>query len=628
VKPANIHLVGPWGSSGGGAERQVKIMDFGLARVSTSEMTQEGIVLGTPNYMSPEQALGDKVDGRSDLFAAGAVLYELLTGHKPFEADSTPSVLFQVVHRNPPPVRRWAPEVPAGVVTVVNRALEKDREKRYGSAGEMRAALAAARQALASASKAPPLPAARAPRQEPPPLPPNAAPTVSAAASGSAPPPLPPRPRASTPAPMPSPPELRTLPPTPRPGAGRPGGRASRRPLALGAGLALLLLAALAVGLWLRGAPRPAPGPAPTVSSARVDALTQELVRKQAQLAQRELENKDYAAASAEAAGALKLAPGDPQATSVLTTARERKAELERAIAEARRLLLASDTAAASRELSRALELDPRHPAAAELSAGLNSVFRAQAEAAAASMREARSAALAAGVTAWSLRSVDAGVSQAELLLGKEEFADATRMLLEARDAFDRARRAALERREPTPAAGTAAATPTAPPAPAPAARPAPAEAVAAAAPTPAPTAAPLRRFDADATSVLTAGAGGVEGFESSDVSSRRSPQFAGRLEFEVLPPEVRPGEPFVVRIHLRNDGRRPVKIRDLSLAAVVDGRRVPAPVKPLQREVGPQWRALVAEYSGVWSEAGSWALEAVVTADRDEKISSRLRAN
>jgi tetratricopeptide (TPR) repeat protein len=398
--------------------------------------------------------------------------------------------------------------------------------------------------------------------------------------------------------------------------------------VALGAGLAVLSLAALAVGLWLRGAPRPAPGPAPTSSSATVDALTQELVRKQVQLAQRELENKDYAAASAEAAGALKLAPGDPQAAAVLATARERKAELERAIAEARRLLQAGDTAGASRELSRVLELDPRHPAAAELSAGLNSVFRAQAEAAAASMREARSAALAAGVTAWSLRSVEVGVSQAELLLGKEEYADATRMLLEARDAFDRARRAAPERREPTPAAGAAAATPTAPPAPAPAARPTPAEAVAAAAPTPAPTAAPLRRFDADATSVATAGAGGVEGFDSSDVSSRRSPQFTGRLEFEVLPPAVRPGEPFVVRIHLRNDGRRPVKIRAMSLAAVVDGRRLPAPVKPLQREVGPQWRALVAEYSGVWSEAGSWALEAVVTADRDERISSRLRAN
>ena len=147
----------------------------------------------------------------------------------------------------------------------------------------------------------------------------------------------------------------------------------------------------------------------------------------------------------------------------------------------------------------------------------------------------------------------------------------------------------------------------------------------------PAPAATPPpapRGFAADATSVATPSAGGVEGFDSSEVSSRRPPQFAGRLEFEVLPPAVRPGEPFVVRIHLRNDGRRAVKIRGVSLAAVVDGRRVTAPVKALQREVAPQGRALVAEYSGVWSEAASWALEAVVTADRDERITSRLRAN
>jgi hypothetical protein len=99
-------------------------------------------------------------------------------------------------------------------------------------------------------------------------------------------------------------------------------------------------------------------------------------------------------------------------------------------------------------------------------------------------------------------------------------------------------------------------------------------------------------------------------------------------MEFEVLPPAVRDGEPFVVRILLRNDGRRGVKIRAVSLAAIVDGRRAAVPVKPLQREVPPQSRTLVAEYSGVWSEAPSWVLEAVVTADRNETVSSRLRAN
>jgi len=83
-----------------------------------------------------------------------------------------------------------------------------------------------------------------------------------------------------------------------------------------------------------------------------------------------------------------------------------------------------------------------------------------------------------------------------------------------------------------------------------------------------------------------------------------------------------------VVRIHLRNEGRRPAKIRGVSLAAVVDGRRTGVPVKPLQREVPPASRALVAEYSGVWGDARPWAIEAVVTVDRDETVTSRLRAN
>jgi serine/threonine protein kinase len=625
IKPANIHL---------GSGRQVKIMDFGLARVSTSEMTQDGIVLGTPNYMSPEQALGDKVDGRSDVFSTGAVLYELLTGHKPFEADSTPSVLFQVVHRQPPPVRRWTADVPTAIVAVVNRALEKDREKRFASAAAMREALAAARQSLAPAPglAAPPLPPPRAP--QPPPLPPTAAPPISFETNA---PPLPPRPRVPTPAPMPVPPGLRTGPSgSLRPGTARPPARSSRRwPLFAGVAAAALVLAAAALGLWLR-APAPAPAPSPNATSTAVGALTQELVRKQVQLARRELEDKHYAAAVAEAEGALKLIPGDADATAVLGGARQRVRELDGAVAAGRRMLEAGDTAGASRELSHVLELDPSHPAAAELSARLNSVFQAQADAAAASMREARAGALAAGALAPSLREADSGASQGERLLARNNFADATRTFLEARDGFDRARRDALQRRAPTPAAtGTpvAASAPAreagpATPAPRSTVTPAALATTPTAAPTPTPTLPPARTFTAEATTVLTPEAGSVQGFETSDVSSRRPPQFVGRMEFEVLPPAVRPGEPFVVRIHLRNEGRRPVKVRAVSLSAIADGRRQALPVKALQREVPAQSRGLVAEHSGVWGGAAAWALEAVVTADRDETVSSRLRAN
>jgi serine/threonine protein kinase len=628
VKPANVHLIGPWGRGGGGAGRLVKIMDFGLARVSTSEMTQEGIVLGTPNYMSPEQALGDKVDGRSDLFSTGAVLYELLTGHKPFEADSTPSVLFQVVHRQPPPVRRWAPEVPTGIVAVVNRALEKDREKRFATAGDMRSALAVARQALAppAGPKAPPLP--RPSRPVPPPLPPSSSPPLPKDAFSAPPPPVPPRPRVPTPQPMPSP--LRTPPPPEPPVATSPG--RSLRPLLLGGGVALAAIAAVAAFLWLRSRPGAAPSPAPVAESKTVDALTHELVRKQVRLAQRELEDKNYASAIAEAEGALRLAPHDDEGRAVLAAARESVARLEGAVSEGRQRLDAGDTAGASAALSRLLEIDPRHPAATELSGRLNSAFRAQAEEASASARSARQAALAAGVTVDALRTADEGARRAETLAAKEEFAEATRAFLEARDAFDRARRAAPPpgespaARGPAPAAATPA--PRAPAPVPPTGAPPASSAAVPAGPVPAAPAPAARGFTAEATSVVTASAGGVAGFESSDVDSRRPPQFAGRVEFEVLPAGVRAGEPFVVRIHLRNDGRKGARIRAVSLATVVDGRRSPVPAKPLLRDVPPLSRALVAEYSGEWADAGAWALEAVVTVDRNEAVTSRLRAD
>ncbi|HEY8231864.1 MAG TPA: serine/threonine-protein kinase, partial [Vicinamibacteria bacterium] len=288
IKPANIHL---------GKSRQVKIMDFGLAKISTSEMTQEGIVLGTPNYMSPEQALGDKVDGRTDLFSTGAVLYELLTGHKPFEADTTPSVLFQVVHRQPPPARRWVPDLPGGVVAVVNRALEKDLARRFATAGDMRAALAIARDGLAPARPVPPplpLPPSASQRLSPPPLPASAAPVTGA--------------------PVTIPPPVRSAASTSSTGALGLAARMRLHPLLLGGGLAAALLLAAVTGLWLRRAAPPAPpGPAASTAAA-TDALTQELVRKQLRLAHAELDDKNYKIAITEAEGVLKLAPGNPDA--------------------------------------------------------------------------------------------------------------------------------------------------------------------------------------------------------------------------------------------------------------------------------------------------------------------------
>ncbi len=140
LKPGNIHLQ-PNG--------QVKILDFGLARLGESDMTKTGTVMGTPHYMSPEQVRGQKADARSDVFSLGAVFYEMLSHHRPFEADSVHGVLFQILEQEPEPIRKWAPEVPAALVEVVERALAKDPAHRYADAGEMARGLADARDAIA-----------------------------------------------------------------------------------------------------------------------------------------------------------------------------------------------------------------------------------------------------------------------------------------------------------------------------------------------------------------------------------------------------------------------------------------------------------------------------------------------
>ena len=122
VKPANIMIL-PSG--------QPKIMDFGIAKVPASELTATGQFFGTPAYMSPEQLSGEAADGRSDLFALGAVLYRMLTGQDAFSGPNVPTVLARVARHVPAPPSTIVDEVPRGVDEVVARALAKDPRSRY-----------------------------------------------------------------------------------------------------------------------------------------------------------------------------------------------------------------------------------------------------------------------------------------------------------------------------------------------------------------------------------------------------------------------------------------------------------------------------------------------------------------
>jgi serine/threonine protein kinase len=136
VKPANILLEN-------GVER-VKITDFGLARaVDDVRLTQSGVAAGTPLYMSPEQARGETVDHRSDLFSLGAVLYTLATGFPPFRASSTMGVLNRIANDPPRPIRETVPDFPAALEAIIMQLLEKDPAKRFQLAADVSLRLSA-----------------------------------------------------------------------------------------------------------------------------------------------------------------------------------------------------------------------------------------------------------------------------------------------------------------------------------------------------------------------------------------------------------------------------------------------------------------------------------------------------
>src|SRR5256884_5308444 len=133
IKPYNIVV---------GGDGRLKVTDFGIARSGTSQMTEVGSIVGTAQYLSPEQARGAPVDPRSDLYSLGVVIYEMLTGKVPFTGDTPVEIAMKHLSQVPKPPSEWREEVPHDLDAVVMRALAKDPEQRYGSAEELGADLA------------------------------------------------------------------------------------------------------------------------------------------------------------------------------------------------------------------------------------------------------------------------------------------------------------------------------------------------------------------------------------------------------------------------------------------------------------------------------------------------------
>lgn len=308
IKPANILITG---------DGRVKLTDFGIARLNTSSLTHAGQLLGTPNYMAPEQILGKDVDRRADIFSLGVVLYEMLTRQKPFRGDNLTMVTHKIVHEPFTPLEEYVTDLPLGVRPILAKALAKNPAERYQRVGELardlkRIADEAADQAALHDTQEIAIEEAKGAGKA-------AGPTLDdteemarrAAAAMAAPPPPPPPPGEML--------RVEPLPPLPVPGAAAAAAPAVRQaakkggltPLKLVAILAALLALGgiVAVLLFLQLAQRSEPPAPPAVVDA--GAADQARLVNLLSEVQRLLAAGDLSAASIQLAEAEALAPAD-----------------------------------------------------------------------------------------------------------------------------------------------------------------------------------------------------------------------------------------------------------------------------------------------------------------------------
>jgi serine/threonine protein kinase len=622
VKPANVFIT---------HDGMVKIMDFGVAHITTASMTGDGNIVGTAEYMSPEQVQGAKVDGRSDLFAAGCMLFELITGRRPFHADNLMAIFFKITHEEPDFELLQKEPAYQALIPIFRKALAKRIEERFQTAHDFVSALRSFLRIHATSNAEQHLVdqlVATGP-------PPAAPPPPLANGHGAAP--------SDSDATLIESEKAQSVVPTQRPfsrsttaaGLGRarmPPSRAAaprrpfipsrppaRRHTAAWLALFVVVLGGSAVGflLWDRLAPRQSatttppssttaipsaaplpPTPAPAIESvapAPLPTIAAALERSTAMsAAQAAFRRGEYDTALAHAKEELRVNPANEQARRLAANASAgQKARSH--FRAAREALSSGDFASATKETEAGRVIAPWDAHGPEL---IQEIHGAQRRA----ETEARQ------------RSADHQDRIARVL----DRADAALLNQD----YDRAIELYEEALKLDPSNARAGQGKTG--------------AVSARAMAKAAASAPAtKRFVPGKTvtqTVESRRAGSVpSGFEPSDEvvvhRGAKTVDLPGAVLFEVRPETVSPGDRYTINVYLLNEGSAPIQLLDMRVSTKINGQKSDGAVPPRSKEVGPKQRALLLSQSDVWrTEYSAWSMEVTVRSIRGDIYRNEVR--